>query len=167
LTFECEQRYYRLIKSLIGGEKVKYSKATNYALHTIVYLAVLPTGKTIGVKPLAEIQKVSPTYLSKVLTNLVKSGFIESVTGVNGGYKLMKEPKDIMFLEIIHAIEGTTSMFRCSLDNDIHDRQNCLIEKVMNEAEEKMEDYLRTQTIEQIVEKVHENMVHHINSVAN
>ncbi|MBU7594468.1 Rrf2 family transcriptional regulator [Metabacillus halosaccharovorans] len=32
---------------------MKYSKATNYALHTIVYLALLPSGKTIGVKHLA------------------------------------------------------------------------------------------------------------------
>lgn len=146
---------------------MKYSKATNYALHTIVYLAILPSGKTIGVKPLAEVQKVSPTYLSKVLTNLVKAGFIESVTGVNGGYKLVKDVKEITFLDVIHAIEGTTSLFNCGLDNNIHDRQNCLIEKVMNEAEQKMEDYLSSQTIEHVVQKVNENMVNHIKSIAN
>jgi Rrf2 family protein len=146
---------------------VKYSKATNYALHTIVYLALLPPGKTIGVKPLAEAQKVSPTYLSKVLTKLVKSGFIESGTGVNGGYQLIKDAKDITFLDIIHAIEGTTSLFNCGLDHTIHDRQNCLIEKVMNEAEQKMEDYLRSQTIEHILQKVDKNIVNRIRSVVN
>jgi Rrf2 family protein len=146
---------------------VKYSKATNYALHTIVYLALLPPGKTIGVKPLAEAQKVSPTYLSKVLTKLVKSGFIESGTGVNGGYQLIKDTKDITFLDIIHAIEGTTSLFNCGLDHTIHDRQNCFIEKVMNEAEQKMEDYLRSQTIEHILQKVDKNIVNRIRSVVN
>ncbi|KXG11209.1 RrF2 family transcriptional regulator [Anoxybacillus rupiensis] len=146
---------------------MKYSKATNYALHTIVYLALLPPGKTIGVKPLAEAQKVSPTYLSKVLTKLVKSGFIESGTGVNGGYQLIKDAKDITFLDIIHAIEGTTSLFNCGLDHTIHDRQNCLIEKVMNEAEQKMEDYLRSQTIEHILQKVDKNIVNRIRSVVN
>ncbi|WP_027407735.1 Rrf2 family transcriptional regulator [Anoxybacteroides tepidamans] len=146
---------------------MKYSKATNYALHTIVYLALLPPGKTIGVKSLAEVQKVSPTYLSKVLTKLVKSGFIESGTGVNGGYKLIKDAKDITFLDVIHAIEGTTSLFNCSLDNTIHDRQNCLIEKVMNEAEQKMEDYLRSQTIEHILQKIDKNIVNRIHAVAN
>ncbi|ANB55664.1 Rrf2 family protein [Anoxybacillus sp. B7M1] len=146
---------------------MKYSKATNYALHTIVYLALLPPGKTIGVKPLAEAQKVSPTYLSKVLTKLVKSGFIESGTGVNGGYQLIKDAKDITFLDIIHAIEGTTSLFNCGLDHTIHDRQNCFIEKVMNEAEQKMEDYLRSQTIEHILQKVDKNIVNRIRSVVN
>lgn len=146
---------------------MKYSKATNYALHTIVYLALLPSGKTIGVKPLAEVQKVSPTYLSKVLTTLVKSGFIESVTGVKGGYKLIKNIKDITFLDIIHTIEGTSSLFNCSLDHQLHNRQNCLIEKVMNDAEQKMEDYLKTQTIEDLVKRVDQKMADSINSVAN
>ncbi|WP_257352053.1 Rrf2 family transcriptional regulator [Pseudalkalibacillus decolorationis] len=146
---------------------MKYSKATNYALHTIVYLALLPPGKTIGVKPLAEVQKVSPTYLSKVLTNLVKAGFIESVTGVNGGYKLIKDAKNITFLDIIHAIEGKTSLFNCSLDNNLHDRQNCLIEKVMNEAEQKMEEHLSTKTIEDIIQKFDKNKVHCITSAVN
>jgi len=145
---------------------MKYSKATNYALHTIVYLALLPSGKTIGVKPLAEVQKVSPTYLSKVLTTLVKSGFIESVTGVNGGYKLIKDVKEISFLDIIHAIEGTSSLFNCSLDHTKHNRENCLIEKVMNEAEQKMEDYLGSQTIEDLVKKVDGKMAENINSFA-
>ncbi|KKI92909.1 Rrf2 family transcriptional regulator [Bacillus sp. SA1-12] len=146
---------------------MKYSKATNYALHTIVYLALLPTGKTIGVKSLAEVQKVSPTYLSKVLTKLVKSGFIESGTGVNGGYKLIKDPKNITFLDVIHAIEGTTSLFHCSLDNSVHDRENCLIEKEMNEAEQKMEDYLRLKTIEHVIQKIGKEMVDHLHSVVN
>lgn len=145
---------------------MKYSKATNYALHTIVYLALLPSGKTIGVKPLAEVQKVSPTYLSKVLTTLVKSGFIESVTGVNGGYKLIKDVKNISFLDIIRAIEGTSSLFNCSLDHTQHNRENCLIEKVMNEAERKMEDYLGAQTIEDLVKKVDGKMAENINSIA-
>ncbi|WHZ58109.1 RrF2 family transcriptional regulator [Metabacillus hrfriensis] len=145
---------------------MKYSKATNYALHTIVYLALLPTEKTIGVKPLAEVQKVSTTYLSKVLTNLVKAGFIESSTGVNGGYKLIKDVRSITFSDIINAIEGTTSSFTCSLDNHVHDRQNCYIGKVMNEAEHKKEEYLRSQTIEHVLQKVDKNIIHYITSAA-
>lgn len=145
---------------------MKYSKATNYALHTIVYLALLPTGKTIGVRPLAEVQKVSTTYLSKVLTNLVKAGFIESSTGVNGGYKLINDVKNITFLDVIHAIEGTGSSFTCSLDNHVHDRQNCYIGKVMNEAEQKKEAYLGAQTIEHVLQKVDKNIIYYINAAA-
>lgn len=146
---------------------MKFSKATNYALHTMVYLAIVPSGKTIGVKQLAEVQKVSPSYLSKVLTNLVKSGFVESVTGVNGGYKLIKDADKITFLDIIQAIEGKASFFQCSLENNVHDRRNCFIEKVMNEAEQKMEQHLMDHTVDSVVQKVNVQMSEQIKSLAN
>ncbi|MCM3713349.1 Rrf2 family transcriptional regulator [Halalkalibacter oceani] len=144
---------------------MKYSKATNYALHTIVYLALLPAGKTIGVKPLAEVQRVSPSYLSKVLTTLVKGGFIESVTGVNGGYRLIKDSKQVTFLDIIHAIEGSNSMFNCHVEHRPEEQKGCLIEAVMNEAEQKMEQHLSSRTIEDIVKKVDQSMVDSLHAV--
>ncbi len=67
---------------------MKYSKATNYALHTMLFLAMDTPNKIVGVQELAEKQKVSPTYLSKILTKLVKEGMINSSSGVNGGYSL-------------------------------------------------------------------------------
>ncbi|MEK5440989.1 Rrf2 family transcriptional regulator [Fredinandcohnia sp. FSL W7-1320] len=143
---------------------MKYSKATNYALHTMVFLALTPSGKTIGVRPLAEIQKVSPTYLSKVLTKLVKAGFVESAPGVNGGYKIVKNIKDISFLEIIHAIEGSASLFNCSLNNDLHNNHNCLIQEVMEKAERKMEEHLKEQTLLDIIKKVDDKIISHIRS---
>ena len=44
---------------------MKYSKATNYALHTILFLAKATPNKLVSVHQLAEMQNVSPTYLSK------------------------------------------------------------------------------------------------------
>lgn len=60
---------------------MKYSKATNYALHTMVHLTMEPKGQTVSVDQLACMQDLSPTYLSKILTKLAKAGLIESVPG--------------------------------------------------------------------------------------
>src|SRR5690348_13347440 len=119
---------------------MKYSQATNYALHTMMYFVALPLGKTIGVQQLAELQELSPTYLSKILTRLVKAGMIESTPGVKGGYKLTRNKEDISFLDVIHAIEGTASLFHC---DDGKDHQGCLIQNVMTQAEQQMETYLK------------------------
>lgn len=143
---------------------MKYTKATNYALHTMVFLALTPNGKTIGVRPLAEIQKVSPTYLSKVLTKLVKAGLVESTPGVNGGYKIIKDIKEISFLEIIHAIEGSASLFNCSLDNDLHTNHDCLIQEVMEEAERRMEERLKEQTLQDVIKNVDAKTISFIKS---
>ena len=126
---------------------MKYSQATNYALHTMLYFVALPVGSTIGVHRLAELQSLSPTYLSKILTKLVKAGIIESTPGVNGGYRLTRNKADLSFLEVIHAIEGTASLFHCE------DQQGCLIQEVMTQAEQQMEDYLKERKLVELVDK--------------
>lgn len=119
---------------------MKYSQATNYALHTMLYFVALPPGTTVGVGQLAERQKLSPTYLSKILTKLVKAGMITSTPGVNGGYTLRRNKDDVSFLDVINAIEGTASLFHCE---DGANHQHCLIQGVMNQAEGHLEDYLK------------------------
>lgn len=118
---------------------MKYSKATNYALHTMLFLVVMPEGEAVGVQVLAQRQKISPTYLSKVLSKLVKAGLIESATGVNGGYKLLGPKEKISFLNVIEAIEGQGSLFNCGLK---HTGPDCLIDHTMSQAEGLMEQYL-------------------------
>ncbi|SMF84997.1 transcriptional regulator, BadM/Rrf2 family [Paenibacillus uliginis N3/975] len=128
---------------------MRFTKATNYALHTMLALLDASPVKPIGVQQLAELQGVSPTYLSKILTRLVKAGMIESVSGVNGGYRLSRKKDDITFLDIIHAIEGTASLFEC----DFVHGDECSIQAVMKEAEEKMESHLKNTKLTDLVQK--------------
>ena len=129
---------------------MKFSKATNYALHTMLFLAMETPNRLVGVQELAEKQKVSPTYLSKILTKLVKEGMIYSFSGVNGGYSLSQNWEDISFLDIIHAIEGKSTLFDCCLDSP----SECVIKKIMLSAEKKMEDELKNQKISDLVKKI-------------
>lgn len=129
---------------------MKYSKATDYALHTMLFLTAATPQEPISVHELAKRQQVSPSYLSKILTKLVKAGMIESITGVKGGYRLRRGWEDISFLDIIHAIEGSASMFDCSFDHG----PDCPIQKVVLSAEEKMEEVLRQQKMSDLVRKL-------------
>lgn len=118
---------------------MKYSKATSYALHTMLYLMAVAPGKSVGVQQLADKQGVSPTYLSKILTQLVKAGLIESASGANGGYRLKGGREDASFLDIIQAVEGTASLFECYGSED----SRCRIHQVMLAAEDAMERHLQ------------------------
>lgn len=121
---------------------MRYSNATNYALHTMVYLMLQPRENLVGVQELAEMQDLSPTYLSKVLTKLTKAGLIESTPGAKGGYKVSRTKHEISFLDVIVAIEGETSLFDCSIHHE-----GCIIENVMRQAEENMKDELASTLI--------------------
>lgn len=129
---------------------MKYSKATNYALHTMLYFVTAPAGKTIGVQPLAKMLRISPTYLSKILTRLVKAGLVESTPGVSGGYRLLGQKEDVSFLNVIHAIEGTASLFHCDLT---HASSECLIQETMADAERAMEQYLQQKKLVDLTKK--------------
>lgn len=125
---------------------MKYSNATNYALHTMVHVMRQSEGEPIGVQELAAMQKLSPTYLSKILTKLTKSGLIESTPGAKGGYKISRSQKDISFLDVIKAIEGDTNLFDCSIHHE-----GCLIENVMRQAEDNMKQELENKLLKDIV----------------
>lgn len=130
---------------------MKFSKATDYALHTMLYLVAVTPDRLIGVQQLADQQQVSPTYLSKILTKLVKAGMIESSSGAHGGYRLKRNWEQISFLDVIHAIEGTSSLFECTLDHG----PDCLVQQVMMQAEGTMETYLKQQKLSDLAAQMH------------
>lgn len=126
---------------------MKYSKATDYALHTMLMLANEDGNSPINVTDLAEMQKISPTYLSKILTKLSKANLIKAYSGANGGYSIISDWNSISFLDIIRAIEGNQSIFECY----VHDDPNCGIKKIMYDAETKLEEELASKTLGDIV----------------
>jgi Rrf2 family protein len=125
---------------------MKYTKATNYALHLMVYLVKHECNENLSLLPLANHMNISHTYLSKILTQLVKAGIIQSVAGVNGGYSLRKPKAEISFYDVIQAIEGSGALFTCSMDENY----DCPIEMIMREAEEKMVNHLKEKRLTDI-----------------
>lgn len=128
---------------------MKYSKATDYALHTMLYMGQESIDYSISVVDLAKRQDVSPTYLSKILTKLSKEGLVKASSGAKGGYRLPSNWEAISFLDIVHAIEGKQSLFDCY----VHEDPNCTIKKIMLAAEEKMESELSSQTLGALLKK--------------
>lgn len=153
---------------------MQFSIGVEYALHCLFYMIDIPAGKSVGIKDLATFQGVSETYLSKVYTKLRKSGIVKAIPGVNGGYALARNPKEITFWDIVEAVEGSSPLFQCAeirqneiiLDKDnlpeSHTKCPCLIKVVMLEAEEQMRSYLRNKTLawlhEQVKDKIPEDL---------
>jgi len=126
---------------------LKYTKATNYALHIIAYMIKYNKKDNLSLQPLASHFNISPTYLSKILTQLVKAGIIQSTPGVNGGYVLNKNKEDISFMDVIKSTEGAGALFNCDSDEE----NKCPILKVMTEAETLMETYLQNKKIYEVL----------------
>ncbi len=145
---------------------MQFSVGVEYALHCLLYMVDIPSGKSVGIKDLATYQGVSETYLSKVYTKLRKSGIVKSIPGVNGGYELARTPENITFWDIVEAVEGNSPLFQCieirqkellvDKDNlpDAYTKCPCLIKVVMLEAEDQMRQYLKNKTLNWLFDQV-------------
>ncbi len=85
-----------------------------YVFHSLFYMVGLPPGKNVGIKELAQFNRLTETYLSKSFTKLRKAGIVQATPGANGGYGLAREPDTISFWDIVEAIEGPTQFFQCA-----------------------------------------------------
>ncbi len=56
---------------------------------------------------IAEELGESPTYMSKVTTQLVKAGVLRAEKGSKGGVQLAKPPEEITLLAVVEACQGT------------------------------------------------------------
>jgi Rrf2 family protein len=136
---------------------MQFSVGVEYAFHSLFYMVEIPQGKTIGIRQLAELNKITETYLSKVFAKLRKAGIVRSIPGVNGGYELARPPEDISFWDVIDAIEGPSFFFQCVEirkknifveDPSIFtDKCPCLIKVVIHEAEKMLRDQLRSKSL--------------------
>ena len=136
---------------------MQFSVGVEYAFHSLFYMVEIPQGKTIGIRQLAELNKITETYLSKVFAKLRKAGIVRSIPGVKGGYELARPPEDISFWDVIEAIEGPSFFFQCVEirkknifveDPSIFtDKCPCLIKVVIHEAEKMLRDQLRSKSL--------------------
>ena len=93
---------------------LKISEAASLAIHSMVILAQAK-GNLVSVKKIATTLEVSANHLSKVLQRLNKAGYIDSIKGNSGGFKLVKDPAKVTFMEIYEIFDGKLKSGSCLL----------------------------------------------------
>lgn len=95
---------------------MKISTKGRYALRLMLDLALNNTGEYIKINNIAERQEISEKYLEQIVTSLSKSGYVKSVRGAQGGYKLSKSPEEYTVGMILRLTEGSLSPVACVED---------------------------------------------------
>ena len=85
---------------------MKISTKGTYAIQVMLDLAIHNTGENINVKKIAERQDISEKYLEQIIAVLNKAGFVKSIRGAQGGYRLAKEPDQYTVGDILRVTEG-------------------------------------------------------------
>ena len=92
---------------------MRISKAADYALIVVGYMAGCSDDKYISRREMAEKLILPSEFLSKRLQKLNQANICESVKGINGGYRLTKPAGEIPMREVIELFDGHFHMVDC------------------------------------------------------
>jgi len=102
------------------------------------------------------------TFIRRVMQSLNNAGIVESKGGREGGYFLSKSPEEITLGDIYEAISSVSNDAEIKVDYDCEsgerldvDQFDVELEKILQEAELKTIEYLRSYTIAQLSDRVH------------
>ena len=85
---------------------VGISTKGTYAIAAMHVLQHSKNNQLMQIREISALTQISHGYLEQILATLKKSGFVTSVRGSNGGYKLSRSPEDIIVLNVIESLEG-------------------------------------------------------------
>ena len=126
------------------------SPTVEYALRAMVVIAQ-SSGEAVVTLTIAEITKVPPGYLPKVLQILRKAGLVDSKRGLGGGFTLARPAKDVTVLEVVNAVDPIERIHRCPLAIDSHGTDLCPLHKRLDEAMEMVEQSFASTTIAELI----------------
>jgi len=89
---------------------MKISAREEYGLRCLVQLArehAEPgAGVTLSAREISEREGLSSEYAAQILSALRRAGLVDSLRGVNGGFRLTKPATEMTVGEMFHAFEG-------------------------------------------------------------
>ena len=101
-----------------------------------------------SINNIAMKENLSESYLEQLFSLLKKAKLIKSTRGVNGGYSLAKDPKEIKIGEIIEALEGNMELSCCQKDVVCPKSEECPTRDILDVVQFKIENVLDSMTLE-------------------
>ena len=92
---------------------MKISTKGRYAIRVMIDLAEHNSGAYIPLMDIAKRQEISEKYLEAIVGVLSKNGFLQSLRGKGGGYKLARSPESYTIGSILRLTEGSLAPVAC------------------------------------------------------
>ena len=84
-----------------------------YALRIMIDLAQHDGDMPVSVREIAQRQDISGKYMEQIITILNRAGFVHSLRGPQGGYRLTRPPEGYTVGEILRLTEGGLAPVAC------------------------------------------------------
>lgn len=134
---------------------MKISTKVRYGLKALAHIAdETSKGKLVRIKQISEKEEISVQYLEQILYKLKNEKIIEGKRGPNGGYKIIKDPKEINLYEIYKILDDDTMVINCNENvketKDCND-DACSSSCIWRKLDSAMKDILEGTTLEELI----------------
>jgi len=91
---------------------MKLTSYSNFALRSL-QLAALKAPELIRVDDVVRVHGLARPHIVKIVHELGRAGYLETVRGRGGGFRLAKPAEDIVIGEVVRLTEGPLDLVEC------------------------------------------------------
>ncbi len=133
-----------------------FSKACEYGIRAMLFLASQEDDKPVRVREIAETLKIPIPFLSKIVHSLSRNALIHSQKGPGGGVTLAKAPSEITLLQVVEVIDGLDLFRACALGlPHCSDDFPCPLHGKWGVLRAEIQEMLTHRTLDQIIDQLH------------
>ena len=133
---------------------MEITQQADYAVRTILELALRPEDEHIASDEIARAQNIPPAFLTKICARLAAAGICVTQRGIKGGIKLGRPASAICLLDVIEAIDGPITFNRCVRHPDDCTRERtCVVHPIWLDLCREFRTRLASYTFEQIAQR--------------
>ena len=109
----------------------------------------------MSIREIAERQRISDKYLEGIVARLSAAGYVKSVRGKYGGYRLSMEPKDYTVYDILRAAEDSIALVACLEDevNQCPRSKTCMTLPLWEHMQAQFKEYMEKLTLQDVLDK--------------
>ena len=131
---------------------MQITRQADYAVRAVLHLAQIKNGDRTPTSTIAKEQRIPPSFLAKIISQLSITGLLHTSRGARGGVTLARDPNEITLLEVIEAIDGPMQLNECVGDNAVCTFDiDCPIRSIWCHAQEELVARLRNTNFAQLM----------------
>jgi Rrf2 family protein len=92
---------------------MQITRQADYALRAVIYLSRLGPEQRAATSQIAIDQRIPPSFLAKIVSQLSVAGLLQTSRGARGGVSLARSHQEISVLEVVEAIDGPILLNEC------------------------------------------------------
>jgi Rrf2 family iron-sulfur cluster assembly transcriptional regulator len=117
----------------------------------MVDLALRQNRGPVTLAAISERQHISLSYLEQLFGKLRRASLVKSVRGPGGGYNLAQPALGISVASIVTAVDEPIDATQCGGKENCHDDKRCMTHDLWATLNEKMQEYLSSVTLADLV----------------